>query len=277
MTPTEKITAFRDLHEGCFVLPNPWDRGSARILASLGFSALATSSAALAFTMGLSDRPDAVGVEPTLDNIREVVEATDLPVNADFQAGYGDDPDVVYANVGRCIATGIAGLSIEDASDVPGQSLYPSVEAVRRVEAARAAIDDSGSGVVLTARAECFLVGHPDPLAESLRRLESYAAAGADCLYAPGIKTEAEIRAVLQVAGSLPVNVLAADPTTMTVESLRALGVSRISVGSALARVAWGAFIKASQAIASTGAMAPLAGAEPFASFAGFFEPDVER
>lgn len=264
MTTLEKIDAFRSLHEkGCFVLPNPWDAGSAHYLSTLAFSALATSSAGLGFTLARSDSPAALGLDATLRNVREIVDATDLPVNADFQAGYGATPDEVATSVTLCVETGVAGLSIEDATGDARQPLYELDVALERLGAAKRAIAASGRDVVLTARAECFLVDHPDPLAESIRRLEAYAESGADCLYAPGAHTPEQIEQIVAAVAPRPINVLVADPAWMTVRSLSDLGVRRISVGSALARAAWSGFIAASQEIVE-GGFTQLAKAEPF-------------
>lgn len=268
-----KIDRFRRLHEQCFVLPNPWDRGSARFLAAVGFEALATTSAGLAFAMGRADAPGALPLSDVVDNIREIVEATELPVNADFQDGYGPTPDAVAENVKACVDAGVAGLSIEDACAGPS-GLYSREDAVARLRAARKAIDASGLPVVLTGRAECFLVGHDDPLEESIARLTAYAEAGADCLYAPGLTTDEEIRAVVEAVAPKPVNVLAAKPTEMTASSLAALGVRRISVGSAMARVAWGAFMRSASSILRTGELDSLSTAEPFSTFNELFSDD---
>lgn len=228
----DKLAAFRRLHEaGCFVIPNPWDRGTACYLASAGFSALATSSAALAFSRGVGDSPTSLSLDVVLENIGEIVEATPLPVNADFQAGYGQTADEVAHNVGRCVAAGVCGLSIEDACGDPAQPLYALDVAVSRIRAARAAIDASGRDVLLTGRAESFLVGHPAPMNDVLERLTAYAEAGADVLYAPGPRHPQDIRRIVDAVAPLPVNVLATDPSWMTVASLAALGVRRISVG----------------------------------------------
>lgn len=270
MPTRDPIASFWHLHEsGCFVLPNPWDRGSAKILASLGFEALATTSAGLAFARGRPDSPAALDRDVVLDNIREIVDATELPVNADFQAGYGETPEAVAHSVSRCVDTGVAGLSIEDASGDDARPLFECAAAVDRVRAAREAIDASGRRVLLTARAECFLVGHPDPLAESLERLRAYAEAGADCLYAPGLRTAQEITAIVEAVAPKPVNVIA--PATMSVAELAELGVRRISIGSALARVAWRAFVDAARHIQTTGTFSPLTDAEPFATFNTLF------
>ncbi|HEU4617750.1 MAG TPA: isocitrate lyase/phosphoenolpyruvate mutase family protein [Gammaproteobacteria bacterium] len=240
---------FRRLHSGgCFVIPNAWDVGSARYLASLGFKALASTSAGFAFSRG---RPDgAVPVEDVLAHLRELVTATDLPVNADFEDGYASGLDALAENVRRCVETGVAGLSIEDSTGDAARPLYPFAEAVERMRAARAAIDGAGGGAMLVGRAECFLVGHPDPLGESLRRLGAYAEAGADCLYAPGLRTLEQIEAVVREVAPKPVNVLVGGPAAFTVQDLARVGVRRVSVGGALSRAAWTAFMRAAKALA---------------------------
>ena len=254
---------FRELHEqGCFVIPNPWDRGTAIALAAMGFPALATTSAGFAFARGVPDAPHALGVHAVLDNIAEIVDAVDVPVNADFQAGYADDLAGLAANVRRCVATGVAGLSIEDARGGGGDPLYPLPEAVERIRAAHVAID--GADVLLTARAECYLYGHPDPLRESITRLQAYAEAGADVLYAPGVRTREDIAAIVAAVHPLPVNVLMSTDTGLTVADLAELGVRRISVGSALTRVAWGALLSAARRITETGSFFGLADAASF-------------
>src|SRR6267142_815597 len=260
------IVQFRALHEsGCFVLPNPWDVGSAIYLRHLGFQALATTSAGFAFTQGLPDSVSAVPVDLMLGHIGEVVAATPLPVNADFQNGYADKPDEVAANVALCIATGVAGLSIEDATGDSAQPLYELDLAVERVRAARATIDASRMPVVLTARCEAYLVGQSDPLRVSLQRLTKFVEAGADCLYAPGVHEPDEIAAIVKAVSPKPVNVLVSAPNPdLSVARLRDLGVRRISVGSALARVAWGAFVRAAQGIAESGSFEAFADAAPF-------------
>ena len=247
------IAAFRALHEsGCFVLPNPWDVGTAVFLEHLGFKALATTSAGAAFTRGLPD--GAVSRDAMLDHFREIVAATALPVNADFQAGYADEPEGVAANVTRCVATGVAGLSIEDSTGDSAAPLYDFGLAIDRIRAARAAIDASGAPVILTARCEAWLVGQSDPARVAIERLVAFAEAGADCLYAPGVREPDEIASIVKAVSPKPVNVLAyRQNRTLTVSQLADLGVRRISVGSALARVAWGAFIRAAKDIASAG------------------------
>jgi 2-methylisocitrate lyase-like PEP mutase family enzyme len=261
-TVAEKRGTFRALHEsGCFVLPNPWDVGSARYLASLGFKALATTSAGAAWSLGLAD--GAVPLKAMLDHISAIVEATDLPVNADFLAGFARAPEGVAENVRRCVETGVAGLSIEDATGDAAAPLFDSSLAIGRVAAARAAIDASGENVLLVARTECYLTGHPDPLDEAIRRLIAFAEAGADCLYAPGVRGIADISAIVEAVAPKPVNVLAGRPDSLTVGQIAALGVRRISVGGALARMAWAGFTKAAREIAATGSFAVFEGAAP--------------
>ncbi len=254
---------FRDLHaSGCFLLPNAWDAGSAVLLERLGFVAVASTSAGYAFSRGRPDGPDALPLTDQLAHLTELVGATTQPVNADFQNGFADSPEGVAANVTRCVATGVAGLSIEDNS---GSALYEQSLAVERVSAARAAIDESGRPVVLTARCEAALVGQPDPLPVILDRLVAFAQAGADCLYAPGLSTVDEVRAVVDAVAPLPVNVLVGEHgPTRTVAELADLGVRRVSVGSALARAAWGGFLRAARTMVRDGSFAGLDDAEPY-------------
>src|SRR6185369_9175066 len=257
------VEVFRELHKsGCFVLPNPWDAGSAVYLHHLGFKALATTSSGFAFSRGLPDDIRAVPRDVVLAHCREIVAATPLPVNADFQNGHADEPERVAENVTLCVATGVAGVSIEDS--IPGErkGLYDFDLAVERVKAARHAIDQSGIPVVLTARCEAWLVGDADPLATSLKRLVAFADAGADCLYAPGVADLSEVDQIVRAVAPKPVNVLVhrADPN-LTLAKLADLGVRRISVGSSLARVAWGAFIRAAQEIATQGTFGAFADA----------------
>lgn len=241
--------AFRQLHaSGCFVIPNPWDTGSARWLAQLGFKALASTSSGYAFSRGHVD--GAVDVDAVLQHLRELVEATSLPVNADFEDGHARDLGQLAANVRCCIDTGVAGLSIEDSTGDATQPLYTLDEAVARMRAARAAIDASGVDVMLIGRAECFLTGHSEPLPEVLRRLRAYAEAGADCLYAPGLSTGEQIEAVVAAVAPKPVNVLMGAASPFTVADLAGMGVRRISVGGALARAAWTGFIGAARQLA---------------------------
>lgn len=267
------IEAFRALHtSGCFVLPNPWDVGTAIYLQHAGFKALATTSAGFAFAQGLPDSVSAVPRDLMLGHIREVASATSLPVNADFQTGYAHEPEGVAANVALCIATGVAGLSIEDASRDRDAPLYEFNLAVARIKAARAAIDASGVPVILTARCEAWLVRHPDPLHTSLERLVAFAEAGADCLYAPGVSKPEEIAAIVKAVAPKPVNVLVSAPgQDFSLSRLADLGVRRISVGSALARVAWGAFIRAAYSIRETGRFDSLADAASFAELNDLF------
>jgi 2-methylisocitrate lyase-like PEP mutase family enzyme len=275
-TPAQSaaIAKFRALHaSGCFVLPNPWDVGSAVYLQHLGFPALATTSAGVAFALGKPDTVKAMSRDAMLAHIRDVAAATPLPVNADFQSGYADDPEAVAANVSLCIATGVAGLSIEDASGRSAAPLYEMRLAVARVRAARAAIEASGIPVVLTARCEAWLVGDPDPLRTALERLAAFAAAGAECLYAPGVQDPAEIAMIVKAVAPRPVNVLISRPSpVLSVARLADLGVRRVSVGSALARVAWGAFMRAARDLATTGTFDSFAGAAPFAELNDLFD-----
>jgi 2-methylisocitrate lyase-like PEP mutase family enzyme len=268
MDVTGRRAAFRKLHEGgCFVIPNPWDIGTARYLKHLGFKALATTSAGFAFSQGLAD--NAVSRGMMLAHITEIVEATDLPVNADFEGGYARDPEGVAESVRLCVNTGVAGLSIEDSTGDTANPLYDVALGAERIKAARAAIGDSG--VLLIGRAECFLTGHAEPLKESIRRLQAYAEAGADILYAPGVREGADIRAIVEAVGPKPVNVLMGANTGLKVSDLAQLGVRRISVGSSLARAAWGGFIRAAKEIASEGTFGGFEGLPPFAELNGFF------
>jgi 2-methylisocitrate lyase-like PEP mutase family enzyme len=273
---TARRAAFRKLHEsGCFVIPNPWDIGTARYLRHLGFQALATSSAGYAFSQGLPDAD--VSCDAVLSHIAEIVASVDLPVNADFESGYADDAEGVALNVRRCVETGVAGLSIEDSTSDPSKPLFDLPVAVERMRAARAAIDSSGQNVILVGRAECFLVGHADPLKESIRRLQAYSEAGADLLYAPGVREREDIHAIVSAVSPKPVNVLMSANTGLKVPDLAALGVRRISVGSSLARAAWGGFVRAAKAIAEEGSFAGFDGAAPFAELNGFFRDDVKK
>jgi 2-methylisocitrate lyase-like PEP mutase family enzyme len=268
-------SAFRRLHErGCFVIPNPWDPGSARYLRNLGFQALATTSAGFAFSRGLPDT--AVPRDSMLGHIADVVAAVDLPVNADFQSGYAREPEAVAENVRLCLETGVAGLSIEDATGDRLSPLYELPLAIERIKAARTAIDASGTGALLTARAECYLVGRAEPLRESVQRLQSYAEAGADVLYAPGPQQREDIRTIVVALGHKPVNVLVSGNTGLTVADLAELGVRRISVGSALSRAAWSSFMRAARALASEGSFTGLDGLASFAEINGFFREDLD-
>ena len=271
-TQQSAVANFRKLHQsGCFALPNPWDIGSAVYLQQLGFKALATTSAGFAFSRGKSD--GGVSLDEMLSHIAEIVAATPLPVNADFLKGFADKPDEVAANVKRCIATGIGGLSIEDNSGNSSAPLYDKDLAVERIRASRHAVDTSGIPIVLTARCEAWLVGQADPLRVVLDRLVAYAAAGADCLYAPGVKDPNEIAQIVTAVAPKPVNVLVSGfNRELSVAQLTDLGVRRISVGSGLAAVAWGAFMRAARGIAEKGTFELFAGAAPFAEINSIFE-----
>lgn len=264
----ERRDAFRRLHEsGCFVIPNPWDVGSARLLTALGFRALATTSAGFAWSLGRRD--NGVALDEVLAHLRAIAEAVAVPVNADFEGGFAVEPAQVGANVVLATGTGVAGLSIEDSSGDVAHPLFDFGLAVERVRAARAAIDASGMGVLLTGRSEGFIVGRPD-LAETIRRLTAYAEAGADCLYAPGLRTRDEIAAVVAAVAPKPVNVLVGSDF-ITVPELAELGVRRISVGGALARAAWGGFLEAAKEIAERGTFSGLARGAPSAEINGAF------
>lgn len=261
---------FRALHESCFVLPNAWDVGSARMLEQLGFRALATTSGGLAFSRGLPD--GGVPLEGVLAHLAELVEATELPVSADFEAGFADTPEGVHAHVARALRTGIAGISIEDATYDKARPLYDREVALARFRAAREAVRASGRDVVLTARCEAFLVGAEAPLATALDRLSAFAEAGADCLYAPAVRNVADIEALVRAVHPLPLNVLISAPVPgLTVARLRDLGVRRISVGSAFARAAWGGFLRAARTLLRDGSFEPLADATPFAELNDLF------
>jgi 2-methylisocitrate lyase-like PEP mutase family enzyme len=266
--------AFRALHErGCFVIPNPWDVGSARYLQHLGFAALATTSAGFAFSQGLPDSgdDDVRARDRNLAYIADITAAVDLPVSADFMSGYGKRPEDVAESVTRCVATGVAGLSIEDSTGDPASPLYELPVAADRVRAARQAIDQSGEDVLLTARAECYHVGHPDPFRESVRRLQAYVAAGADVLFAPGPQSPAEIEALVAAVAPRPFNLLVVRDIGLRVEDIAALGVRRISVGGALALAAWTGFIHAAQTLKSEGSFAGLANLVPYPEVNGLF------
>ena len=265
---TDRCRVFRQLHQsGCFVMPNPWDLGSARVLRQLGFPAVATTSAGFAWSLG---RPDnGVSLEEALAHFRVIASGVDVPVNGDFEGGFAIEPGAVHANVAAATSTGIAGLSIEDSTGDGSSPLFEFTLAVERIEAARQAIDNSGTGVVLTGRSEGFIVGRPD-LAETIRRLTAYAEAGADCLYAPGIRSRADIAAVVNAVAPKAVNVLVGSPFA-TVTELADLGVRRISVGGALARTAWANFLETAKEIAEQGNFSGLANAVPFAELNGRF------
>ena len=270
----QKITRFKELHEsGCFVMPNPWGKGSAIYLESLGFKALATTSAGLGFSLGIPDSVGAIPLEIVLNHFREIVQATSLPVNADFQEGYADLPEEVAQNVRQCVSTGIAGLSIEDATGKASNPLYEKELAVDRIIAARQAIDASGTGVILTARCESWLVGDPNPFETAINRLVQYAEAGADCLFAPGVRDPKQIEQIVKAVHPKPVNVLVGSAVPgLTVSRLAEVGVRRISVGSALARAAWGNFMKCAEDIAHNGRFDSLVDAAPFERINRVFE-----
>ncbi|MGX1786349.1 isocitrate lyase/PEP mutase family protein [Bosea sp. NPDC055332] len=276
MTYSPQVDAFRKLHEsGCFVMPNPWDEGSARWLRGQGFKALASTSAGFAFTKGRADQD--VPRDMMLAHLAELVKVVpDLPINADFENGYADTPDGVAANVKLCIATGVAGLSIEDATGREDEPLYPFELALERVKAARRAVDETGSGVLLTARAEAFLTGHPKPLQEAVKRITAFADAGADVLYAPGVKTPDEIRAIVSAAGGKPINVVAFADFGLSVSDFEALGVRRLSTGSASARSAWAGFVESTRMIKEEGSFRGFSGNAPSRQIDPFFTEDLK-
>ena len=264
----DRCRVFRRLHQsGCFVLPNPWDLGSARLLARLGFQALATTSSGFAWSLGRSDNQ--VSLEEALAHLRSVAGAVEVPVNADFEGGFAIEPDQVGRNVAAAATTGVAGLSIEDSTGDATNPLFDFGLSVERIRAARSALDESGTDIVLTARSEGFIVGRPD-LEETIRRLTAYADAGADCLYAPGIRTQQEIAAVVSAVAPKPVNVLVGSDFT-TVPELARAGVRRISTGGALARAAWTGFLEAAREIAEQGTFSRLGRAVAFAEINGAF------
>jgi 2-methylisocitrate lyase-like PEP mutase family enzyme len=274
-TTADKRKTFRKLHEaGCFVIPNPWNVGTARYLQSLGFKALATTSAGHAHSRGLPDGSEKR--DDALAHFREMAAATDVPLNADFENGFADDPDGVAENVVRCIATGVAGLSIEDAPKDETTPLYDFDLSLARVKAARAAIDHVGGEVILTARAENFIRGVND-LDDAVRRLKAYAAAGADCLYAPGIRTREQIEAVIKAVAPRPINFLASGAFGLTVSDLASLGVRRISVGGSLARVAMHAFMRTASEIAKEGRFDGFTGVISNSQLNKFFSEDRKQ
>lgn len=263
-------TAFSDLHkDGCFVIPNPWDIGSAMMLKHLGFRALASTSAGFAFSRGLPDADWAVSCADMLSHIADIVQATDLPVNADFESGYAHDVEGLARNVRLCAETGVAGLSVEDATGDPSKPLYDFSHGVERIAAAAESL--RGTGILLTARCEAVLVDHPAAVEEVLRRLPAYAAAGADVLYAPGLRDPSVIKAAVDAAGPKPLNLLVSSPIGLSVQQIAELGVRRISLGSALSRAAWGGFLRAARMLADHGRFDALSEAEPFDTLDGFF------
>jgi 2-methylisocitrate lyase-like PEP mutase family enzyme len=260
-TIAEKRAEFRRLHtSGCFVIPNPWDLGSMRYLESLGFKALATTSAGFAWARGAAD--GGVTRDMALAHFAELAAASKLPVNADFEGGFADAPADVSESVRLCVESGVSGLSIEDYTGNMADPLYDFDLSVARIKAARAAIDKSGADVVLTGRSEGLIRNRPD-LDEAIRRLQAYSAAGADCLYAPGLSTREQIAAVVKAVAPKPVNVLMGGPSDLTVKDIEALGGRRISVGGALARAAWGGFMRAAKLIAEEGSFKGFEGAAP--------------
>jgi 2-methylisocitrate lyase-like PEP mutase family enzyme len=260
---------FRQLHEsGCFVIPNPWDVGSARYLQGLGFKALASTSSGAAWSMGRSD--GALSRDEVLAHLREIVAATKLPVNADFESGFAADAQGVAQSVRLAVDTGVAGLSVEDATGDPSNPLRDIASAVERLRAARAAIDESGGDTLLVGRAENFIAGRPD-LDDTITRLKAYSQAGADCLYAPGIRTREQISALVTAVAPKPFNLLIGSTSDLTLQDVTDLGVRRISVGGAMARAAWGGFMRAAQAINERGRFDGFADAASGAELNSFF------
>jgi len=278
MSPTVQArrAIFRALHlEGCFVLPNPWDVGSAVMLQGLGFKALATTSSGHAWSLALAD--GSASRAALLEHLRAIVRATDLPVNADFESGFAVDPAGVAESVRMAIDTGVAGLSIEDSTGKREAPIRPVDDAVARIRAARAAIDAAGGDTLLVGRAENFFTGRPD-LDDTIARLKAYGEAGADCLYAPGLRSRAHIEAVVKAVAPKPVNLLVGSASEFTVADIAAMGVRRVSVGGALARAAWGGFLSAARGLAQEGRFDGFAGAasgdELNATFSG---PTISR
>lgn len=272
-SPADKRSHFRRLHQqGCFVMPNPWDIGSARWLEGLGFPALATTSSGSAWAQG---RPDGgLSLDAALDHLADLAAAVDVPLNADFMHGFAADADGVSRNVALAVATGVAGLSIEDSTGDPARPLFDLEDAVDRIRAARCAIDASGPGVVLTGRSEGFLVGRPD-LKATIARLVAYAEAGADCLYAPGVNGTAEVAQIVAAVAPKPVNVLVGAPGP-AVRALAEVGARRISTGGALARTAYGAMDRAAREMLEQGTFGGLAGGLPFAALEAAFRDDIQ-
>ena len=265
----DKRRAFHRLHDsGCFAIPNPWDAGSARYLQSLGFKALASTSSGFAWSRAMADTT--VDRETVLEHLCDLVDATDLPVNADFESGYARDAAGVAESVRLAIGTGIAGLSIEDSTGDVTRPLFEIPEAVERMRAARNAIDKAGGDTLLVGRAECFLLG-PTDIDETIARLKAYSQAGADCLYAPGIKTREHIAAVVKAVAPKPVNLLVSSASDLTIKDIEALGVRRVSVGGALARAAWGGFMRAAKRLNDEGRFDGLADAASGNELNGLF------
>jgi len=271
----DKRRSFRQLHEaGCFAIPNPWDAGSARMLQGLGFKALATTSSGFAWSQGHPDND--LLREAVLAHLRDIVAATDVPVNADFESGFAADAAGVAQSVRLAVETGVAGLSIEDSTGDAARPLFSVDEACERIAAARKAIDEAGGDTLLVGRAECFLVGRPD-LDETIARLQAYSRAGADCLYAPGIRTPAQITAVVAAVAPKPVNLLVGSTSELTMEDIAALGVRRVSVGGALARAAWAGFMRAAKPLAEQGRFDGFAGAASGQELNAFFADDLKQ
>ena len=274
-TPADKRRAFHRLHEsGCFVIPNPWDLGSARMLQGLGFAALASTSSGYAWSRGHPD--NGITRDMALEHLAAMAAALDVPLNADFENGFGRDAVEVAESVRLAVETGVAGLSIEDSTGDDSRPLFDVDDAVERVRAARQAIDRAGEGVLLVGRAEGFLHGRPD-LDEAIARLKAYADAGADCLYAPGLRTHEQIAAVVAAVAPKPVNVLVGGASEWTVAQLAALGVRRISVGGALARAAWGGMLRAARLLGNEGRFDGFADAAPGKELNAFFSEDLAR
>lgn len=268
----DKRRSFRELHRaGCFVIPNPWDVGSARYLQSLGFKALATTSSGFAWSQGHPD--NGITREMALVHLTEMVAATDLPINADFESGFAADASGVEQSVRLAVETGVAGLSIEDSTGDPARPLFSVEVAAERLRAARRAIDQAGGDVLLVGRAECFFVGRPD-LDETIARLRAYADAGADCLYAPGIRTREQITAVVAAVAPKPFNLLVGGTSDWTMSEIAALGVRRVSVGGGLARAAWGGLQRAASLLASTGSFDGFSGATSGQALNALFSAD---
>ncbi len=271
----DKRRVFQQLHQsGCFAIPNPWDIGSARMLQGLGFAALATTSSGFAWSCGHPD--NGITLEMALAHLHQIVAATDVPVNADFESGFAADANGVEHSVRLAVETGVAGLSIEDSTGNAAQPLYALDEACARLRAARKAIDQMGGDTLLVGRAECFLVGRPD-IGETITRLQAYANAGADCLYAPGIRSREHIAAVVQAVAPKPVNLLVGAVSDLTMADIAALGVRRVSVGGALARAAWGGVLRAAKLLAEQGRFDGFANAAAGQELNQFFAADLGR
>jgi 2-methylisocitrate lyase-like PEP mutase family enzyme len=271
----DKRRAFRLLHDsGCFLIPNPWDVGSARYLQGLGFKALASTSAGLAWSLGRAD--NGLSRDQVLAHLHAMTAATELPLNADFESGFGSSPAGVAESVGLAVEAGVAGLSIEDATGDVAQPLFPIDDAVERLRAARHAIDRAGGDTLLVGRAECFLFGRPD-LDETLARLRAYANAGADCLYAPGLRSREHIAAAVAAVAPKPLNLLVGWPSDLTLADIADLGVRRVSIGGALARSAWGGFARAAQLLATKGRFDGFADALSGGELNSVFASELDR